>query len=141
MVPLQRFANRVLADVIRRQPSSPERTAFAWQLAVGSTLARSTTISQQNDVLIVRPRDERWRPELERSADIIVLRLQSLLGPAAIRRIDVRLDTPLAAARDPQPAVREGSGISDSRSGTSDSRSRTSDSRSGIGDSPSGIRD
>ena len=90
MVPLQRFANGVLADVIRRQPSSPERTAFAWQMAVGPSLARSTTIAQQDDVLIVRPRDERWKPELERSADVIVQRLQHLLGRSTIRRLEIR---------------------------------------------------
>ena len=90
MVPLQRFANGVLADVIRRQPSSPERTAFAWQMAVGSALARSTTISLHDDVLIVRPRDERWKPELQRSADVIVQRLQNLLGRGAVTRLDIR---------------------------------------------------
>ena len=91
MVPLQRFANGVLADVIRRQPSSPERTAFAWQMAVGTALARSTTISQHDDVLVVRPRDDRWTPELERSANVIVQRLQHLLGRSAIRRLDIRV--------------------------------------------------
>ena len=34
----------VLAEIVRRQPASKERTAFAWQLAVGPALARATTV-------------------------------------------------------------------------------------------------
>ncbi len=44
MLPIQRFSSGVIAEIIRRQPSSPARTALAWQLAVGSALARATTV-------------------------------------------------------------------------------------------------
>jgi hypothetical protein len=90
MVPLQSFSTGVLADLIRRQPPSPGRTAFAWQLAVGPALARSTTVELQAGTLTVRARDPRWGREIERAADTILLRLQRLLGPDAVTEVEVR---------------------------------------------------
>jgi hypothetical protein len=89
MIPLQHFATGVLAEVIRRQPSSPARTAFAWQVAVGPALARATTVELSNGVLTVRPRDPRWGSEIERATDTILARLQHLLGASAVARIRV----------------------------------------------------
>jgi hypothetical protein len=89
MVPLQNFATSVLAEVIRRQPPSPERTSFAWQVAVGPALARATMVDLHDGLLTVRPRDPRWTPEIRRGADTILRRLQLLLGAATVTRIDV----------------------------------------------------
>ena len=89
MVPLQNFSNGVLAEVLRRQPSSPGRTTFAWQVAVGPALARSSTVTLLDGVLTVRARDPRWALEIERSADTILRRVQYLLGAAAVKRIEV----------------------------------------------------
>src|SRR5215210_3762318 len=44
MIPLHAFGASLLADVVRRQPASQQRTDFAWQLAVGPALARVTTV-------------------------------------------------------------------------------------------------
>jgi len=93
MVPLQNFAAGVLAEVIRRQPASRERTTFAWQVAVGPALARSTTVELSDNVLTVRPRDERWTPELRRAHETILRRLQHLLGPAAVTRMQVETES------------------------------------------------
>jgi len=87
MVPLQTFATSVLAEVIRRQPASPARTTFAWQLAVGAALARSTTVELIDGVLTVRARDPRWAREIDRAADTILQRMQQLLGSSSIGRI------------------------------------------------------
>ena len=57
------------------------RTSFAWQLAVGPALARATTITVKDGVLIVRAADERWTREIRRAADVVLKRLQNLLGP------------------------------------------------------------
>jgi hypothetical protein len=89
MVPLQNFATTVLAEVIRRQPPSPERTAFAWQLAVGPALARSTRVELQEGTLTVHTRDARYAPEIRRSTATILQRLQQLLGTGAVNRIRV----------------------------------------------------
>lgn len=84
MVPLQSFATGVLADVIRRQPPSAERTAFAWQVAVGHGLARSSSVRLRDGVLEVRPRDDRWATEIARARPTILARMKHLLGPAAV---------------------------------------------------------
>ena len=90
MVPLQHFAAGVIASVIRRQPPSRERTAFAWQVSVGPALARSTTIELVDGTLVVVARDPRWGHEVARAADTVLARMQHLLGPASIRKIEVR---------------------------------------------------
>ncbi len=87
MVPLQNFATSVLAEVIRRQPNSPERTSFAWQVAVGPALARSSAVELRDGVLTVRARDARWAKEIDHAADTILQRLQHLLGPASVTRL------------------------------------------------------
>jgi predicted nucleic acid-binding Zn ribbon protein len=89
VLPIQRFSTRVLADVVRRQPSSPARTAFAWQLAVGPALARSTTVTLEAGVLSVCASDPRWASEVTRAREIVLARLQNLLGPDAVRTIRV----------------------------------------------------
>ena len=91
MIPLQHFATGVLAEVIRRQPPSAARTSFAWSLAVGPALARSTTVELRNGVLTVRPRDRRWGEEITRAAGTILPRVQHLLGAAAVTRITVEM--------------------------------------------------
>ena len=90
MVPLNTFAPGVLAEVVRRQPPSAARTKFAWSLAAGPALSRTSTVELTNATLTVRPRDTRWSAEITRSADTILKRMQHLLGPEAVRRILVR---------------------------------------------------
>jgi predicted nucleic acid-binding Zn ribbon protein len=81
----QSFAPAVLAEIIRRQPESQARTAFAWSVAVGPALARVTTVELRNRNVIVCARDVQWARELERARDTILPRLQLLLGPEAVK--------------------------------------------------------
>ena len=85
MVPVQTIATTVLADVIRRQPPSKERTTFAWAVAVGPALARVTTVELRNNNMIVSARDTQWARELERARGTILPRLQQLLGKDAVK--------------------------------------------------------
>jgi predicted nucleic acid-binding Zn ribbon protein len=89
MIPIQNVASGVLAEIVRRQPASKERTAFAWQLAVGPALARVTTVELAGGVLTVRGRDARWIREIRRAADTILARMQHLLGRDAIDNISI----------------------------------------------------
>jgi hypothetical protein len=57
---LQSFAPAVLAEIIRRQPASRQRTEFAWAVAVGPALARVTTVELRNHNIIVCARDAQW---------------------------------------------------------------------------------
>ena len=96
MLPVQNVAATVLASVIRRQPPSPARTTFAWQVAVGPALARVTTVDLVDRVLQVTPKDARWAREIARSADTILARVQALIGSAAVTGLRV-LDAPPAS--------------------------------------------
>jgi predicted nucleic acid-binding Zn ribbon protein len=89
--PLHAIAAQVLAETIRRQPASKERTSFAWSVAVGPALARAATVELRDRVLIVRPRDARWAREIGRATDTILSRLRALLGPGSVEAIDIEL--------------------------------------------------
>ena len=90
MRPIQNFAGGVLADVVRRQPASPARTTFAWQVAVGSGLARVTSVQLEGTVLRVGSPDPRWLKEIERARATILPKLQHLLGKDTISQITTR---------------------------------------------------
>ena len=81
MIPIQSLASGVLGELIRHQPASPARTSFAWQIAVGPALARTTTVELIGGVLHVRARDARWLREITPLRQQVLLRLQRLLGP------------------------------------------------------------
>jgi predicted nucleic acid-binding Zn ribbon protein len=85
MLPVHTIATAVMAEVIRRQPSSPARTSFAWTIAVGPALARVTTVELRNRNMIVSARDVQWARELDRARDTILLRLQTLLGRETVK--------------------------------------------------------
>jgi predicted nucleic acid-binding Zn ribbon protein len=89
MLPVQTIAASVMAELIRRQPASKERTAFAWSIAVGPALSRVTTVELRNARLFVTARDPRWALEIERATATILKRLQLLLGPEAVKGIYV----------------------------------------------------
>lgn len=90
MIQLQRFATGVIGDLIRRQPPSAARTSFAWQLAVGTALARATSVELTGGTLTVRTRGPQWGAELERASPTIVARMQHLLGTTAVREMVVQ---------------------------------------------------
>ena len=89
MQAFQSFAPAVLAEIIRRQPDSKERTDFAWSVAVGPALARVTTVELRNHNIIVCARDVQWARELERARDTILPRLQLLLGRDTVKDLHI----------------------------------------------------
>ena len=90
MRPIQSVAGGVLAQIVRRQPPSPARTAFAWQLTVGPALARATSVVLEGTTLRVGAADSRWLKEVERAQAVILPKLQLLLGEGSVTRISVR---------------------------------------------------
>jgi len=90
MIPLQSFSSGVIAEIVRRQPASKERTNFAWQLAVGQALARATTVELNDGVLIVRALDRRWIQEIERARENVILKMQQILGNDQVTRLVTR---------------------------------------------------
>jgi predicted nucleic acid-binding Zn ribbon protein len=83
----------VLAEVIRRQPSTPARTALAWQIAVGPALARATTVELSEGVLTVHSADARWTLEITRARDIVLKRLQHFLGADSVTSLRIERET------------------------------------------------
>lgn len=84
---------KVLADVLRKAPLTPEKVAFAWRAAVGPAMDHATTIELQERVLRVRVSDAAWQREIERSIILIRARLDALLGNGVIRDVAVTRDT------------------------------------------------
>jgi hypothetical protein len=89
MIGIHQFSSGVLAEIMRRQPSSPARTAFVWQLAVGPALARVTTATLDGTVLMVRCLDPRWTKEIVRAKAVVLARVQQMLGPEAVSALRV----------------------------------------------------
>lgn len=90
MIPIQNFSTSVIAEIVRRQPASKERTGFAWQLAVGQALARVTTVDLADGVLSVRAIDRRWLLEIERAREAVLQKMQHLLGRDEVAHIMTR---------------------------------------------------
>jgi predicted nucleic acid-binding Zn ribbon protein len=89
MTPIQQLSSGALSEIIRRQPSSPARTTFVWQLAVGPALARVTTATLDGTVLMVHCLDPRWTKEIVRAKAVVLARLQQMLGPEAVSALRV----------------------------------------------------
>ena len=83
---------RVLAEVLRKAPLTPEKVAFAWRTAVGPAMDNATTIELRNSMLLVRVTEATWEREVERSAALIRARLDALLGEGVVRRVEVLRD-------------------------------------------------
>jgi hypothetical protein len=88
VIPVQHVMPRVLEEILRKAPLTPEKVAFAWRSAVGATVDKATTIELRNGVLYVRARDASWQREVERSAALIRSRLTAILGNV-VRTIEV----------------------------------------------------
>jgi len=89
VIPVHEVIPGALAAMLERAPLTPEKVAFAWRLAVGPAVDRSTTIELRQAVLYVRAKDPAWRREVERAAGGIRVRLRELLGPGVVRDISV----------------------------------------------------
>jgi predicted nucleic acid-binding Zn ribbon protein len=89
MIGIQQFSSGVLGEIIRRQPSSPARTAFAWQLAVGPALARVTMVTLNGTTVIVHSPDPRWTKEIVRAREVVLARLQQMLGADAVTSLRI----------------------------------------------------
>jgi hypothetical protein len=87
MKPVQAAVTPVVAEILRRQPPSPARTALAWQLVVGPGLARVTPVKMDGATLRVTATDERWLKEVARARAAIIPKLQHLLGADQITRL------------------------------------------------------
>lgn len=79
-----------LIELLRAAPLSDGKVAFAWRTAVGPALERATTARMEGRVLVVEAAGPQWTREIERSRDVILARVRSLLGTSVVARLDVR---------------------------------------------------
>jgi hypothetical protein len=90
MVPAHRVIPGVLAQVIRPAPLCAEKVDFAWRTSVGPAVSRATTVRLSDaGVLTITAQDAQWRREVERSFGLIRSRLEALLGPDVIQRVEI----------------------------------------------------
>jgi hypothetical protein len=106
VVPIQAFMPAALSAVLKRAPLTPEKTIFAWRMAVGPALASVTAVELSGTVLHVAARDGTWQREVKRAAPLILARLTSVLGEA-VTRLDVKVvPVPGQAAGEPDSGRR-----------------------------------
>jgi hypothetical protein len=86
VIPVQRILPDTIIEVVRRQPLTPEKVAFAWRTAVGAAVARAATATLDADgTLVIRASDEHWQREIQQSLSLVRARLEPLLGDALTR--------------------------------------------------------
>jgi predicted nucleic acid-binding Zn ribbon protein len=69
---------------------SPGKLRLAWRVAVGSAIDRATSVNMlDNGTVEVAAEDLAWRREVKRSQDMILSRLQDLVGAKAVTRLKV----------------------------------------------------
>jgi Dna[CI] antecedent DciA-like protein len=79
---------QVVAEVIRKAPLTDEKVAFAWRLAVGPAVDKSTTVRLGADgTLYVSAESKAWVDSIRASVGLIRSRLAHFLGDDAVKRI------------------------------------------------------
>jgi len=105
MESIQPLLPGIVARAVRPAPLTPEKVVFAWRLAVGAALARVTRVRLTADhVVDVEVDDARWCEEIERSADIVLARLQAALGAENAERLLIRKPPGKSHGRRRRPA-------------------------------------
>jgi hypothetical protein len=100
MESIQPLLPAIAARAVRPAPLTLEKVVFAWRLAVGAALARVTRVRLTADhALEVHVDDARWCEEIERSGDIVLARVQAVLGPEHAQRLLVRKPAGKSPAR------------------------------------------
>jgi Dna[CI] antecedent DciA-like protein len=80
-----------LVSLLRDAPLSPGKVNFAWRTAVGPAIDRVTAVRLEQPVLLVDVSGAQWSREIHRSSPIVLRRLEALLGPGIVERLEVRL--------------------------------------------------
>ena len=102
---IQHLLHPVVAGILRQAPFSEEKLVCAWHMAVGAELARVSRVQVTAGVLKVTLDDGRWQQELERSRALILERLQAVLGPDVVCRLQFMATSPPATSG-ARPAAR-----------------------------------
>jgi hypothetical protein len=90
MEQLSTTADAALRRLLEAQPTTPAKVAFAWRMAAGPAVDRATETEWRPDgVLRVRSRGDAWRREVRQARAMLLRRLEHLLGPGVIARLEI----------------------------------------------------
>jgi predicted nucleic acid-binding Zn ribbon protein len=78
----------VVAEVIRKAPLTPEKVTFAWRMAVGPAIAKSTTVRLDADgTLLVKADSPAWLAAVRKSRSLVHIRMMDLLGEDVVKQV------------------------------------------------------
>jgi hypothetical protein len=80
------LVDSVIPRLLAQSPMTPEKVNFAWRVAVGAAIDHVTRARLAGVTLLVDG-DPHWLREVDRSRDLILGRLQRLLGADNVRGI------------------------------------------------------
>ena len=86
MDPIGPLVDAVVPRLLAGVPLTPEKVNFAWRLAVGPAIDRVTDARLAGVTLLVSG-EAQWLREVDRSRDLILTRVQRLLGAETVRVI------------------------------------------------------
>jgi hypothetical protein len=82
---------RALIELFRHGPMSQGKLEAAWRVAVGDALSRAAKVRLQPDGSVeVQAVDQRWQRELKRSSNMILSKLNGLLGAQTVSKLHVK---------------------------------------------------
>ena len=88
MIKANQVIPAVVAEVVRKAPLSDAKVAFAWRLAVGPAVDKSTKVRLGADgTLYVTAESSAWNDSIRASVGMIRSRLAHYLGDEAVKRI------------------------------------------------------
>ena len=90
MLPLTHALPGALAELLRGAPLSAGKVNVAWRAAVGTGIDRASSVRLDGHLLVVEAANAQWAREITRSSDVVLARLQTLLGPETVTRLEVR---------------------------------------------------
>ena len=94
MRPIIHAVPGALVELLGSAPLSPGKVGLAWRAAVGPAVERVTSVKLDGRVLVVEASGPQWAREVTRFADVILTRLQTLLGKETVMSITVRTPNP-----------------------------------------------
>ena len=90
MRPITHALPGALAELLRGAPLSAGKVNVAWRAAVGAGIDRVSSVRLDGHLLIVDAASAQWAREITRLSDVVLARLQTLLGTETVTRLEVR---------------------------------------------------
>ena len=90
MQPIAHALPGALAELLRGAPLSGGKVNVAWRAAVGTAIDRASSVRLEGHLLVVEAANAQWAREITRLSDVVLVRLQTLLGPDTVAGLEVR---------------------------------------------------